>query len=94
MFQAEAEAALKKDRESIDGRPMFISRCDADKCTRQPGFKYSTTLEKKKLFVKGEILNFVCMGFVGWIFTHLPEISFLYSASSEQNYSFLKELSL
>jgi hypothetical protein len=54
MFQAEAEAALGKDRESIDGRPMFISRCDSDKHTRQSGFKYSTTLEKNKLFVKGE----------------------------------------
>jgi hypothetical protein len=59
MFQAEAEAALKKDRECIDGRPMFISKCDADKCTRQPGFKYNTTLEKNKLFVKGEMLNFL-----------------------------------
>lgn len=50
---AEAEAALKRDREPLDGRPMFISRCDPDKLSRQSGFKYSTTLEKNKLFVKG-----------------------------------------
>jgi hypothetical protein len=65
LFQAEAEAALKRDRECIDGRPMFISRCDADKSTRQPAFKYSSVLEKSKLFVKGEMLNFPCMSCVG-----------------------------
>jgi hypothetical protein len=65
VFQAEAEAALKRDREPIDGRPMFISRCDSDKRTRQCGFKYSTTLEKSKLFVKGEMLSFLCMCCVG-----------------------------
>ncbi|PSN43747.1 hypothetical protein C0J52_06406 [Blattella germanica] len=51
--QKEAEAALKKDRELIDGRPMFVSKCDTDKHTRKPGFKYSTSLEKNKLFIKG-----------------------------------------
>ncbi|PNF41960.1 Squamous cell carcinoma antigen recognized by T-cells 3 [Cryptotermes secundus] len=50
---AEAEAALKKDREPVDGRPMFVSRCNADKHMRESGFKYNTTLEKNKLFVKG-----------------------------------------
>ncbi|XP_069683993.1 squamous cell carcinoma antigen recognized by T-cells 3 [Periplaneta americana] len=50
---AEAETALKRDREPMDGRPMFISKCDSDKHTRQSGFKYSSTLEKNKLFVKG-----------------------------------------
>jgi hypothetical protein len=65
MFQAEAEAALKRDRELVDGRPMFISRCDADRRTRQSGFKYNTTLEKNKLFVKGETLSFLCMCCVG-----------------------------
>jgi hypothetical protein len=57
LFQAEAEAALKRDRECIDVRPVFISRCDSDKDTRQPGFRYSTILEKNKLFVKGEMLS-------------------------------------
>lgn len=45
--------ALKKDREPIDGRPLFVSKCDPDKTTRQHGFKFSTALEKNKLFVKG-----------------------------------------
>ena len=59
IFQAEVEAALKRDREPLDGRPMFISRCDPDKLSRQAGFKYRTTLEKNKLFVKGEMVNLI-----------------------------------
>ncbi|XP_017875823.1 squamous cell carcinoma antigen recognized by T-cells 3-like isoform X2 [Ceratina calcarata] len=47
------EEALKLDRTPIRGRPMFVSRCDPDKTTRGTGFKYSSTLEKNKLFVKG-----------------------------------------
>jgi hypothetical protein len=38
---------------------MFISRCDPDKLSRQPGFKYRTALEKNKLFVKGGMVNLV-----------------------------------
>ena len=49
----ERNEALKKDREPIDGRPIFVSKCDPDKDTRQHGFKYSTVIEKNKLFVKG-----------------------------------------
>jgi len=45
--------ALEKDREPIDNRPVFVSKCDPDKTTRQKQFKYNTTLEKNKLFVKG-----------------------------------------
>ncbi|XP_001602582.2 squamous cell carcinoma antigen recognized by T-cells 3 [Nasonia vitripennis] len=45
--------ALKLDRTRINGRPMFISRCDPDKTSRGPIFKYKTELEKNKLFVKG-----------------------------------------
>jgi len=59
ILQAEAEAALKRDREPLGGRPMFISRCDPDKLSRQPGFKYRTTMEKNKLFVKGEVVNLI-----------------------------------
>jgi len=40
----------------IDGRPMFVSRCDPDKNSRPPGFKFKTGLEKNKLFVKGKSL--------------------------------------
>ncbi|XP_076181119.1 spliceosome associated factor 3, U4/U6 recycling protein [Ptiloglossa arizonensis] len=47
------EKALKLDRTPIRGRPMFVSRCDPNKTTRTPGFKYSQSLEKNKLFVKG-----------------------------------------
>jgi squamous cell carcinoma antigen recognized by T-cells 3 len=37
----------------LAGRPVFISRCERDKQNRESGFKYSTTLEPNKLFVKG-----------------------------------------
>ncbi|XP_015185897.1 PREDICTED: squamous cell carcinoma antigen recognized by T-cells 3 [Polistes dominula] len=47
------EKALTLDRTPIKGRPMFISRCDPNKSTRASGFKYNSTLEKNKLFVKG-----------------------------------------
>lgn len=41
------------DRRMLAGRPVFISRCQRDKTDREPGFKYSTTLEPNKIFVKG-----------------------------------------
>lgn len=47
------EKALTLDRTPINGRPMFVSRCDPNKSTRGSGFKYNSTLEKNKLFVKG-----------------------------------------
>lgn len=47
--------ALKLDRTPIKGRPMFISKCDSNKNTRSSVFKYRSTLEKNKLFVKGTI---------------------------------------
>ncbi|XP_042297340.1 squamous cell carcinoma antigen recognized by T-cells 3 [Sceloporus undulatus] len=46
--------ALKLDRRNVDGRLMFVSPC-VDK-TKHPGFKvfrYSTALEKHKLFISG-----------------------------------------
>ncbi|KAK6637729.1 hypothetical protein RUM44_008151 [Polyplax serrata] len=49
----EAQAALKKDRELIGSRPMFVSKCDPDKETRGSGFKYSSNMEKNKLFIRG-----------------------------------------
>ncbi|KAF4532467.1 hypothetical protein B566_EDAN003042 [Ephemera danica] len=54
-LQTEDEAldALKKDREALKGRPMFVSRCDPDKHTRQKVFKYNMGMEKNKLFVRG-----------------------------------------
>ncbi|KOX76546.1 Squamous cell carcinoma antigen recognized by T-cells 3 [Melipona quadrifasciata] len=47
------DKALQLDRVSIRGRPMFVSKCDPNKMTRSSGFKYSCSLEKNKLFVKG-----------------------------------------
>nr|XP_003704670.1 PREDICTED: squamous cell carcinoma antigen recognized by T-cells 3-like [Megachile rotundata] len=53
LSSAEAvEKALQLDRTPIRGRPMFVSRCDPNR-TRGSGFKYSCSLEKNKLFVKG-----------------------------------------
>ncbi|VDO50259.1 unnamed protein product [Haemonchus placei] len=43
------EEALAKDRVPIEGRPMLISVNDPEK---RPTFKYSTDLEKSKLFVR------------------------------------------
>ncbi|EPY87341.1 hypothetical protein CB1_000253017 [Camelus ferus] len=51
--------ALELDRKSVEGRPMFVSPC-VDK-SKHPDFKvfrYSTALEKHKLFVSG--LPFSC----------------------------------
>ncbi|XP_005099708.1 squamous cell carcinoma antigen recognized by T-cells 3 [Aplysia californica] len=46
--------ALRLDREFIDGRPMFVSRCeDRSSVKSGPQFKYATRLEKNKLFIKG-----------------------------------------
>jgi RNA recognition motif-containing protein len=41
------------DRKQLGKRPVFVSKCDPDKSTRQPQFKYAQSLEKNKLFVKG-----------------------------------------
>lgn len=49
----EVDIALKLDRRMIAGRPVFISRCERDKTKRDTPFKYSTTIEPNKLFVKG-----------------------------------------
>lgn len=50
--------ALKKDRELVNNRPMFVSKCDPDKKTRTSGLRFTTELEKNKLFVKGKM--FIC----------------------------------
>lgn len=55
LFETADEAAetLKRDRLPIDGRPLFISKCQKDRTQRQPVFKYSGKFEGNKLFVKG-----------------------------------------
>jgi len=48
----EAEHAKGRDNELVKGRPMYISECDPER-KKGPVFKYSTGLDKKKLFIKG-----------------------------------------
>ncbi|KAK7087738.1 hypothetical protein V1264_021749 [Littorina saxatilis] len=51
--------ALKLDRQPIDGRPVFVSRCeDRNSGSKTHQFKYATSLEKNKLFIKN--LPFTC----------------------------------
>lgn len=45
--------ALASDRIPLDGRPVFISELKPERVERQPAFKYATTTENNKLFVKG-----------------------------------------
>ncbi|KAJ8312590.1 hypothetical protein KUTeg_009963 [Tegillarca granosa] len=49
--------ALKLDRTNVEGRPMYVSKCE-DKNKQKTKFMYSTGLEKRKLFVKG--LPYTC----------------------------------
>lgn len=53
ILQKEVDEVLKRDRERLDDRPVFISRCKTAKEKREQAFKYSTTREQHKLFVKG-----------------------------------------
>lgn len=55
--EADVKKALEMDRRLVAGRPVFISRCERNKSSRDPGFKYATTLETNKLFVKGVSLD-------------------------------------
>jgi len=49
---AEADAAKKRDNELLEGRPLYISECDPTR-KKGPVFKYSSGLDKNKLFIKG-----------------------------------------
>uniref|UniRef100_A0A8C3ESF9 Spliceosome associated factor 3, U4/U6 recycling protein n=2 Tax=Corvus moneduloides TaxID=1196302 RepID=A0A8C3ESF9_CORMO len=54
-----ARQALALDRTTVEGRPMFVSPCvDKNKNPDFKVFRYSTTLEKHKLFISG--LPFSC----------------------------------
>lgn len=44
---------MKRDRERIDSRPVFLSRCKSAKEKREQAFKYSNNREQHKLFIKG-----------------------------------------
>lgn len=52
LLQADVEKSLTFDRRPIKGRPTFISSVLRDKEKRSV-FKYSESVEKTKLFVKG-----------------------------------------
>lgn len=55
--EEEARTALARDRIPIDGRPVFISELKSDRVERKPAFKYASTSENNKLFVKGLPVN-------------------------------------
>ncbi|KAF5293014.1 hypothetical protein FQA39_LY13783 [Lamprigera yunnana] len=49
----EVEKALARDREPLNGRPLFISKCLLDQTQRKNAFKYAVHNEENKLFVRG-----------------------------------------
>ncbi|XP_052901947.1 squamous cell carcinoma antigen recognized by T-cells 3 [Anopheles moucheti] len=49
--------ALSFDRRPLNGRPVFISNVARDKANRQHQFKYSSSFEPNKLFIKGLPFN-------------------------------------
>ncbi|XP_064621064.1 squamous cell carcinoma antigen recognized by T-cells 3-like [Lineus longissimus] len=53
--QAAASKALTLDRQPVEGRPMYVSPCSEK---RSKDFRFSTDLEKNKLFVKN--LPYTC----------------------------------
>lgn len=55
QFETETEVtdALDRDRELLQGRPLFISKCVREQSQRRTPFKYSTQGENNKLFVRG-----------------------------------------
>uniref|UniRef100_A0A182QHB1 RRM domain-containing protein n=1 Tax=Anopheles farauti TaxID=69004 RepID=A0A182QHB1_9DIPT len=53
----EVAKALSFDRRPLNGRPVFISNLARDKSTRPHQFKYSSSFEPNKLFIKGLPFN-------------------------------------
>lgn len=51
--EADVAQALSFDRRPLAGRPMFISNVARDKANRQHQFKYASSVEPNKLFIKG-----------------------------------------
>ncbi|KAK4884708.1 hypothetical protein RN001_000979 [Aquatica leii] len=49
----DVQKALERDREKLNGRPLYISKCMLDQTQRKPVFKYATHGEENKLFVRG-----------------------------------------
>uniref|UniRef100_A0A182M2X6 RRM domain-containing protein n=1 Tax=Anopheles culicifacies TaxID=139723 RepID=A0A182M2X6_9DIPT len=53
----EVPKALSFDRRPLNGRPVFISNVARDKANRPHQFKYSSSFEPNKLFIKGLPFN-------------------------------------
>ncbi|XP_013783856.1 squamous cell carcinoma antigen recognized by T-cells 3-like [Limulus polyphemus] len=52
--QEAARAALKRDRQPVEGRPVFISKCeDKSMSLNKNKFKFPVQMEKHKLFIRG-----------------------------------------
>lgn len=49
--ELEVREALKMDRTKIDGRPMYVSEYKSRDKKKNAEFRYSTTLERNKVFV-------------------------------------------
>lgn len=64
VLQEMVAEALKKDRECVNNRPMFVSKCEPDKQSRSSGLRFTTELEKNKLFVKGKIVKHLLLNFL------------------------------
>lgn len=50
--------SLALDRQLVQGRPMFVSECEDRNVSRTHQFKFATSMEQNKLFIKG--LPFTC----------------------------------
>ncbi|KFB51959.1 AGAP002959-PA-like protein [Anopheles sinensis] len=55
--EQEVPKALSFDRRPLAGRPVFISNVARDKANRPHQFKYSTSFEPNKIFIKGLPFN-------------------------------------
>uniref|UniRef100_A0A2M4AE49 Putative rna-binding protein sart3 rrm superfamily n=1 Tax=Anopheles triannulatus TaxID=58253 RepID=A0A2M4AE49_9DIPT len=51
--ESDVAQALSFDRRPLAGRPIFISNVARDKANRQHQFKYASSVEPNKLFIKG-----------------------------------------
>ncbi|KAF5274090.1 hypothetical protein FQR65_LT04488 [Abscondita terminalis] len=51
--EEEVSKALERDRERLNGRPLYISKCLRDQTQRKTVFNYNTQIEENKLFIRG-----------------------------------------
>ena len=82
-FQFPVEAALKMDRETVDGRPMFVSRCETKAAAvGQKQFKVCCIYDSSKYF---RCLSIMYSDII-------PDVTFQYATSLERNKLFVKNL--